>query len=129
MFTFNNCTVTVNVGKRIAELLAKLDIDLYTDKGVMMTKILVSPKDLSQFAELIVKECVDDGFDRYCFDADGYDRDGYNADGFDADGFDAAGYDADGYDRQGYDTDDLDRDGYDPLGFDRDGVNRHGISH
>ena len=59
MFTFNNCTVTVNVGKRIAELLAKLDIDLYTDKGVMMTKILVSPKDLSQFAELIVKECVD----------------------------------------------------------------------
>jgi hypothetical protein len=45
--------------KRIAELLAKLDIDLYTDEGVMMTKILVSPKDLRQFAELIVKECVD----------------------------------------------------------------------
>ena len=45
--------------KRIAELLAKLDIDLYTDEGVMMTKILVSPKDLRQFAELIVRECAD----------------------------------------------------------------------
>ena len=45
--------------KRIVELLAKLDIDLYTDKGVMMTKILVSPKDLRQFAELIVRECAD----------------------------------------------------------------------
>ena len=43
---------------RIAELLAKLDIDLYTDEGVMMTKILVSPKDMRQFAELIVKECA-----------------------------------------------------------------------
>ena len=47
------------MNERIAELLAKLDIDLYTDKGVMMTKILVSPKDLRQFAELIVRECVD----------------------------------------------------------------------
>ena len=47
------------MNKRIAELLAKLDIDLYTDEGVMMTKILVSPKDLRQFAELIVRECVD----------------------------------------------------------------------
>ena len=46
------------MNERIAELLAKLDIDLYTDKGVMMTKILVSPKDLRQFAELIVKECA-----------------------------------------------------------------------
>ena len=47
------------MNERIAELLAKLDIDLYTDKGVMMTKILVSPKDLRQFAELIVSECAD----------------------------------------------------------------------
>ena len=47
------------MNERIAELLAKLDIDLYTDEGVMMTKILVSPKDLRQFAELIVKECAD----------------------------------------------------------------------
>ena len=46
------------MNERIAELLAKLDIDLYTDKGVMMTKILVSPKDLRQFAELIVEECA-----------------------------------------------------------------------
>ena len=46
------------MNERIAELLAKLDIDLYTDKGVMMTKILVSPKDLRQFAELIVRECL-----------------------------------------------------------------------
>ena len=43
---------------RIAELLAKLDIDLYTDEGVMMTKILVSPKDMRQFAQLIVEECA-----------------------------------------------------------------------
>ena len=47
------------MNERIAELLAKLDIDLYTDEGVMMTKILVSPKDLRQFAELIVKECAE----------------------------------------------------------------------
>ena len=47
------------MNERIAELLAKLDIDLYTDKGVMMTKILVSPKDLRQFAELIVQDCID----------------------------------------------------------------------
>ena len=47
------------MNERIAELLAKLDIDLYTDKGVMMTKILVSPKDLRQLAELIVRECAD----------------------------------------------------------------------
>ena len=47
------------MNERIAELLAKLDIDLYTDEGVMMTKILVSPKDLRQFAELIVRECAD----------------------------------------------------------------------
>ena len=46
------------MNERIAELLAELDIDLYTDKGVMMTKILVSPKDLRQFAELIVQECA-----------------------------------------------------------------------
>ena len=46
------------MNERIAELLAKLDIDLYTDEGVMMTKILVSPKDLRQFAELIVRECL-----------------------------------------------------------------------
>ena len=46
------------MNERIAELLAKLDIDLYTDEGVMMTKILVSPKDLRQFAELIVRECA-----------------------------------------------------------------------
>ena len=46
------------MNERIKELLAKLDIDLYTDKGVMMTKILVRPKDLRQFAELIVKECI-----------------------------------------------------------------------
>ena len=46
------------MNERIAELLAKLDIDLYTDEGVMMTKILVSPKDLRQFAELIVEECA-----------------------------------------------------------------------
>ena len=46
------------MNERIAELLAKLDIDLYTDEGVMMTKILVSPKDLRQFAELIVQECM-----------------------------------------------------------------------
>ena len=46
------------MNERIKELLAKLDIDLYTDKGVMMTKILVSPKDLRQFAELIVQECM-----------------------------------------------------------------------
>ena len=43
---------------RIAELLAKLDIDLYTDEGVMMTKILVSPKDMRHFAELIVQDCI-----------------------------------------------------------------------
>ena len=47
------------MNQRIKELLAELDIDLYTDKGVMMTKILVSPKDLRQFAELIVRECAD----------------------------------------------------------------------
>ena len=46
------------MNERIAELLAKLDIDLYTDEGVMMTKILVSPKYLRQFAELIVRECM-----------------------------------------------------------------------
>ena len=51
------------MNERIAELLAKLDIDLYTDKGVMMTKILVSPKDLRQFAELIVRECATLAFD------------------------------------------------------------------
>ena len=49
------------MNERIAELLAKLDIDLYTDEGVMMTKILVSPKDLRQFAELIVRECAEIG--------------------------------------------------------------------
>lgn len=47
------------MNKRIKELLAELDIDLYTDEGVMMTKILVRPKDLRQFAELIVKECYE----------------------------------------------------------------------
>jgi hypothetical protein len=46
------------MNERIKELLAELDIDLYTDEGVMMTKILVRPKDLRQFAELIVRECV-----------------------------------------------------------------------
>jgi hypothetical protein len=46
------------MNKRIKELLAELDIDLYTDEGVMMTKILVRPKDLRQFAELIVGECI-----------------------------------------------------------------------
>ena len=45
------------MNERIEKLLAELDIDLYTDKGVMMTGILVRPKDLRQFAELIVKEC------------------------------------------------------------------------
>ena len=47
------------MNKRIKELLAELDIDLYTDEGVMMTKILVRPKDLRQFAELIVRECAE----------------------------------------------------------------------
>ena len=46
------------MNERIQELLAELDIDLYTDEGEMMTKILVRPKDLRQFAELIVKECA-----------------------------------------------------------------------
>ncbi len=46
------------MNERIEKLLAELDIDLYTDKGVMMTGILVRPKDLRQFAELIVRECV-----------------------------------------------------------------------
>ena len=46
------------MNERIKELLAELDIDLYTDEGVMMTKILVSPKDLRQFAELIVQDCI-----------------------------------------------------------------------
>jgi hypothetical protein len=45
------------MNERIEKLLAELDIDLYTDKGVMMTGILVRPKDLRQFAELSVKEC------------------------------------------------------------------------
>ena len=54
----NSNTQEHMMNERIAELLAKLDIDLYTDKGVMMTKILVSPKDLRQFAELIVRECL-----------------------------------------------------------------------
>lgn len=49
------------MNERIAEILAKLDIDLYTDEGVMMTKILVSPKDLRQFAELIVQDCIANG--------------------------------------------------------------------
>ena len=51
------------MNQQIKELLAELDIDLYTDKGVMMTKILVSPKDLRQFAELIVRECATLAFD------------------------------------------------------------------
>ena len=46
------------MNKRIKELLAELDIDLYTDKGVMMTRILVRPKDLRLFAQLIVEECA-----------------------------------------------------------------------
>jgi hypothetical protein len=46
------------MNERIEKLLAELDIDLYTDKGVMMTGILVRPKDLRQFAELIVAKCV-----------------------------------------------------------------------
>jgi hypothetical protein len=46
------------MNERIKELLAELDIDLYTDKGVMMTKILVRPKDLRLFAQLIVEECA-----------------------------------------------------------------------
>lgn len=46
------------MNQRIQELLAELDIDLYTDEGVMMTKILVRPKDLRQFAELIVRKCA-----------------------------------------------------------------------
>ena len=49
------------MNQRIKELLAELDIDLYTDEGVMMTKILVSPKDLRQFAELIVQDCIANG--------------------------------------------------------------------
>ena len=51
------------MNERIQELLAELDIDLYTDEGVMMTKILVRPKDLRQFAELIVRECARVGGD------------------------------------------------------------------
>ena len=46
------------MNERIKELLAELDIDIETDKGNMMNKILVRPKDLRQFAELIVKECA-----------------------------------------------------------------------
>ena len=46
------------MNQRIKELLAELDIDLYTDEGEMMTKILVRPKDLRQFAELIVQKCM-----------------------------------------------------------------------
>jgi len=49
------------MNERIEKLLAELDIDLYTDEGVMMTGILVRPKDLRQFAELIVRECIDVG--------------------------------------------------------------------
>jgi hypothetical protein len=47
------------MNERIEKLLAELDIDLYTDEGVMMTGILVRPKDLRQFAELIVRKCCD----------------------------------------------------------------------
>ena len=47
------------MNERIKELLAELDIDIETDKGNMMNKILVRPKDLRQFAELIVKECAE----------------------------------------------------------------------
>ena len=46
------------MNEQIEKILVELDIDLYTDKGVMMTQILVRPKDLRQFAELIVKECM-----------------------------------------------------------------------
>jgi hypothetical protein len=46
------------MNERIEILLAELDIDLYTDEGVMMTRILVRPKDLSLFAQLIVQECA-----------------------------------------------------------------------
>jgi hypothetical protein len=46
------------MNERIKELLAELDIDLYTDEGVMMTKILVRPKDLRQFAELIGRDML-----------------------------------------------------------------------
>ena len=43
---------------KIESILADLDIDLYTDDGVMMTKILVSPKDLRQFAEEVARNCM-----------------------------------------------------------------------
>lgn len=46
------------MNEKIQELLADLDIDLYTDEGVRVTKLLVRPKDLRQFAELVVRECV-----------------------------------------------------------------------
>ena len=46
------------MNERIKELLAELDIDIETDKGNMMNKILVRPKDLRQFAESIVRECI-----------------------------------------------------------------------
>ena len=53
------------MNERIQELLAELDIDLYTDEGEMMTKILVRPKDLRQFAELIVRECMQQVEEQY----------------------------------------------------------------
>ena len=52
------------MNERIEKLLAELDIDLYTDEGVRVTSILVRPKDLRQFAELIVKECADICYNR-----------------------------------------------------------------
>jgi hypothetical protein len=45
------------MNEHIENILAGLDIDLYTDEGVLMTSVLVSPKDLRKFAEQVVREC------------------------------------------------------------------------
>lgn len=47
------------MNEKIQEILADLDIDLYTDEGIRVTKLLVRPKDLRQFAELVVRECAE----------------------------------------------------------------------
>lgn len=46
------------MNERIENILASVDIDLYTDEGVLMTSVLVSPKDLRKFAEQVVRECA-----------------------------------------------------------------------